>query len=77
MGLIEDSSNRSKPAKLLRFGTSASEDNWTPLSDYVERMPDWQQSIYYISEGEDEVKSSPMIEILKERSGSCILDGSD
>eukprot|EP00938_MAST-03A_sp_MAST-3A-sp1_P000704 g704.t1 len=68
LGLIEDSSNRSKLAKLLRFKTSASEDNWTSLSDYVERMPDWQQSIYYISgSSEDEVKSSPMIEILKKK----------
>ena len=68
LGLIEDSSNRSKLAKLLRFKTSASEDNWTSLSDYVERMPEWQNSIYYISGGsEKEVKSSPMIEVLKKK----------
>jgi len=68
LGLIEDSSNRSKLAKLLRFKTSTSEDKWTSLADYVERMPEWQKSIYYISgASEQEVKSSPMIEVLKKK----------
>jgi len=35
LGLYEDSSNRTKLAKLLRFQTSKSGDNWTSLEKYI------------------------------------------
>merc|ERR1712093_876968 len=38
LGLYEDSSNRTKLAKLLRFQTSKSGDNWTSLEKYISRM---------------------------------------
>jgi len=66
LGLIEDSSNRTKLSKLLRFKTSVDGgDKWSSLEGYVGRMKEWQKSIYYIS-GKDmeEVKSSAFLERL-------------
>merc|ERR1712072_780825 len=48
LGLYEDSSNRTKLAKLLRFQTSKSGDNWTSLEKYISRMKKGQKNIYYI-----------------------------
>merc|ERR1711865_428505 len=67
LGLIEDSSNRTKLSKLLRFKTSMDGgEKWSSLEDYVGRMKEWQKSIYYIS-GKDmeEVKSSAFMERLQ------------
>ena len=49
MGIIEDSANRHKLAKLLRFKTSKSEGNFKSLDEYVEGMPEWQKTIYYVA----------------------------
>merc|ERR1711959_784075 len=49
LGLYEDSSNRTKLAKLLRFQTSKSGDNYTSLEKYISRMAKGQKNIYYIS----------------------------
>jgi len=63
LGLIEDSSNRTKLSKLLRFKTSKSGDKFISLEEYVENMKDWQKDIYYISgESEDAVKTSAFLE---------------
>merc|ERR1711959_554385 len=66
LGLIEDSSNRTKLSKLLRFETSKSGDKLISLEQYVENMKDWQKDIYYISGScEDEVKKSSFLEKCK------------
>jgi len=62
---MEDSSNKSRLAKLLRFHTSKSEDKWTSLEQYVERMKEGQQGIYYITGADQTVKKSPALEQLK------------
>merc|ERR1712146_781140 len=69
LGLIEDSSNRTKLSKLLRFKTSVDGgDKWHSLEDYVGRMKDWQKSIYYISGSSmDEVKGSAFLERLTKK----------
>jgi len=68
LGLIEDSSNRTKLSKLLRFKTSKSGDKLISLEQYVENMKDWQKDIYYISgSSEDEVKKSSFLEKCKEK----------
>merc|ERR1712159_728202 len=38
LGLIEDSSNRSKLSKLIRFKTSKSNGKWRSLQQYVDNM---------------------------------------
>lgn len=48
LGLIEDPSNRTRLAKLLRFQSSAV-DGYTSFADYVSRMKPNQQHIYYIA----------------------------
>ena len=40
LGVIEDSANRNKLARLLRYKSSLSEGKWTSLEHYVERMKD-------------------------------------
>jgi len=69
LGLIEDSSNRTKLSKLLRFKSSHDNgESWTSLEDYVGRMKEWQKSIYYISGSSmDEVKKSAFLEKLRSK----------
>lgn len=64
LGVIEDSGNRVRLAKLLRF-SSSSGDKPTSLEKYVERMKDKQDLIYYIA-GTDrnELERSPFVERL-------------
>eukprot|EP00519_Triparma_laevis_P012159 CAMPEP_0182503768 /NCGR_PEP_ID=MMETSP1321-20130603/15948_1 /TAXON_ID=91990 /ORGANISM="Bolidomonas sp., Strain RCC1657" /LENGTH=818 /DNA_ID=CAMNT_0024708991 /DNA_START=49 /DNA_END=2505 /DNA_ORIENTATION=- len=58
LGVIEDSSNRSKLIKLLRYRTSTTgEDSWRSLEDYVADMKEWQQHIYYIAGADIETVS--------------------
>ncbi|KAK3711640.1 hypothetical protein RRG08_032017 [Elysia crispata] len=67
LGVIEDTSNRTRLAKLLRFYSSNSDTDQTSLADYVERMKEKQESIYFIAgTSRDEVSNSPFVErILK------------
>merc|ERR1711990_207464 len=65
LGVIEDSSNRSKLAKLLRFQSTKSGESYTSLQKYVENMKEWQKSIYFIAgENMDAIKNSPFLERL-------------
>ena len=45
--VVEDIANRTRLAKLLRFTSSSG--NLTSLSDYMKRMKDKQESIYFIT----------------------------
>lgn len=67
LGVIEDSANRTRLAKLLRFHTSLSKDKQISLSEYIERMKPKQESIYFIAAmSMDEAQKSPFVErILK------------
>jgi len=68
LGLYEDSSNRTKLAKLLRFFSSKSGDNYTSLEKYISRMKKGQKSIYYISgETKEAVEKSPYLERLRKK----------
>merc|ERR1711937_763732 len=68
LGLVEDSSNRTKLSKLLRFKTSKSEGKWVSLEQYVDNMQKDQEYIYYISgESMDAVQNSPFLERCKKR----------
>jgi heat shock protein beta len=66
LGVIEDTANRVRLAKLLRFKTSSQpQDKFTSLSDYVKRMKEKQEHIYYIAGTSwDEVSTSPFVERL-------------
>merc|ERR1740122_591474 len=63
LGMIDDAANRTRLAKLLRFKSSSGD--WTSLAEYVERMKDKQEQIFYIAgQSEQEVTESPFVERL-------------
>merc|ERR1712126_673886 len=63
LGVIEDTANRTRLAKLLRF--TSSNGKLTSLAEYVERMKDKQESIFYMAgSSKEEVEKSPFVERL-------------
>lgn len=64
LGAIEDPSNRTRLAKLLRF-FSSNGSGTTGLADYVNRMKPKQDKIFYIAgSSKEEVSKSPFVERL-------------
>ena len=64
LGVIDDSANRSRLAKLLQFRSSKDKE-LVSFSEYIERMKEKQETIYYIAGSSlDEVEKSPFVERL-------------
>nr|KAG5698166.1 hypothetical protein BaRGS_030529 [Batillaria attramentaria] len=65
LGVIEDTSNRTRLAKLLKFYSSNSDTEQTSLTDYVERMKEKQEAIFFVAgTSREEVSKSPFVERL-------------
>ena len=61
-GIWEDSEHRAELAPLLRF-RSSTQDGWTSLPDYVNRMQTGQDTIWYLAGDTPEaLKTSPQLE---------------
>ena len=77
-GLAEDRANRDKILPLLRFASTREEGSEPSVSlrQYVERMKEGQERIYYIiSDSVESARASPYIEQLKERGIEVLLLG--
>ena len=72
-GIWEDSEHRAEIAPLLRF-QSSTQDGWTSLPEYVERMKDGQDVIYYLSgDNADALKNSPQLEGFRAKGYEVLL----
>ena len=75
-GFVEDHANKDKLAKLLRFATThgGNDAQDQSLDDYVERMQDDQDKIYYIlAENYATAVASPHLEQLRSRGLEVLL----
>ncbi len=75
-GVAEDTANRERVLKLLRFPTtrSASADERVSLDDYIARMAGLQEEIYYITaDGWNTARNHPKLEALKARGIEVLL----
>ena len=69
-GLLEDHANHESITRLLRFASTAStsETQDVSLEDYVARMKEGQDKIYYITaDSYTAAKDSPLLEIFKKK----------
>ena len=73
-GIIEDYANKDRIAKLLRFSSTSSLEATVSLDEYVARMVDGQDKIYYITaETYNAAKNSPHLEIFKQKNIEVLL----
>jgi molecular chaperone HtpG len=69
-GVAEDFANKDKIAKLLRFATTSSDskDQSQSLTDYVGRMKEGQETIYYVAaDNYHTAINSPHLEVFKKK----------
>ncbi|WP_395139106.1 molecular chaperone HtpG [Schlegelella aquatica] len=72
-GVGEDHANRERIAKLLRFASTHA-DEGVSLADYVSRMKDGQEAIYYITADTlAAAKNSPQLEIFRKKGIEVLL----
>ncbi|MEO6697705.1 MAG: molecular chaperone HtpG [Gammaproteobacteria bacterium] len=75
-GIVEDYANRERIAKLLRFASTHTDTDTqdVSLTDYITRMKDGQEAIYYITaENFNAAKHSPHLELLRKKGIEVLL----
>jgi molecular chaperone HtpG len=75
-GMAEDPANRERIAKLLRFSSTRddSEEGTVCLADYVSRMKEGQDRIFYVTaESFRAARASPHLEIFRKRGIEVLL----
>jgi molecular chaperone HtpG len=72
-GVGEDHTNQERLAKLLRFASTHA-DEGVSLADYVSRMKEGQDAIYYVTaDSLSAAKSSPQLEIFRKKGLEVLL----
>lgn len=70
----EDFANRERIAGLLRFSSTEQQEQRVSLVDYVSRMKEGQDKVYYlIGESLAQVKSSPHLEVFRKKGIEVLL----
>ncbi len=75
-GVGEDFANKEKIAALLRFATTQADtaDETVSLKDYISRMKDGQEKIYYVTaETFNAAKNSPHLEVFRKKGIEVLL----
>jgi len=75
-GVGEDASNKDRIAKLLRFASTHADtqEQTVSLADYVSRMKEGQDKIYYVTaESYEAAKNSPHLEIFRKKGVEVLL----
>jgi len=73
-GVVEDFSNRERIAALLRFASTSSDEQTVALADYIDRMKEGQDTIYFITADNIEAaKHSPHLEIFRKKEIEVLL----
>lgn len=73
-GLVTDPDNRDALLAVTSFATTKGDDATVTLRQYVERMPDGQDDIYYITgESRESIDNSPHMEAFRERGVEVLL----
>lgn len=74
VGMIEDDRNKEDIQPLLRFYSSKSAEEYVSLDQYIERMPEGQKAIYYVTgEGRENAAMSPVLEKLTSKGYEVIF----
>jgi len=73
-GVVEDSGNQERIAKLLRFTTTKQDTQEVSLADYVGRMAPGQDKIYYLTaENLAAARHSPHLEVFQKKGIEVLL----
>lgn len=75
-GPVEDPANQEKVAELLRFATTKNDSDTQDqsLDQYIERMPEGQDKIYYIiGDSSTVVRKSPLLEAFRSKGYEVLL----
>ncbi|MBF0205161.1 MAG: molecular chaperone HtpG [Desulfamplus sp.] len=73
-GLPTDFENKDRIASLLRYKTTKSDGKYVTLNEYIEKMPEGQKDIYYITgDNISALSNSPLLETLKAKDYEVLL----
>jgi len=73
-GIHDDAATKEKLAELLRYHSTKSGSEMTSLKEYVTRMKEGQEEIFFIcGESKKQVESSPFLEALKKKGLEVLL----